>query len=205
MGPHQVQEEVIRKIKKYKISVRPFGVLRHLKRKASIAEGQEPGDEILESEISKVQPHVVPCALYATFSRAETPEPLRGLWQSSPEKSLSMSMVLATIGKAIEGEIEKAPQSGDAGRNALLDSIARESLDQSFHFVARLLNDEAQEESCELTPFLPVAGEAIKDVFHILEADKAGIHLNDSGQISPFFTGARFSFWTPKGKGSRSK
>ena len=195
---------MIRKIKKYKISVRPFGVLRHLKKKITIEPGKEPEDSSLESEISKVHPALAPCALYATFSRTETPEAVKTLWSSSPEKSLSISMILATIGKPIEGEIEKASQGADAYKSALIESIARESLDQSFHFVSRILNEEAEQERCELTPFLPAPPEALKEAFQILEAHKADILFNDSGQISPFFTGLRYSFWTPKGK-SRPK
>ena len=196
---------MIRKIKKYKIPVRPFGVLRHLKKKINLEPGREPEDKALESEISKAKKSLVPCALYGTFSRAETPESLAALWKQAPDKSLSLSFILSTIGKSIEGEIESAAKGQDPLPGAVLDSIARESLEQSFHFVSRILNEEAQEESCELSPFLPVSGEPLKDVFQVLEAPKADILLGDSGQISPFFTGARFSFWTPKGKGSRSK
>ena len=177
---------MIRKIKKFKISVRPFGVLRQLKKKSSLEPGKEPQDAALESEISKVQAHLVPCALYATFSKDQTPQLLKPLWQSSPEKSLSMSVILATIGKAIEGEIEKKSLAKDASQTALLDSIARESLEQSFHFVSRIINEEAQEDSCEMTPFLPVGSDALKDTFDVLEAQKAaiakvraGCHWND--------------------------
>ena len=192
---------MIRKIKKYKISVRPFGVLRHLKKKIRFESGKEPEDAVLESRISQVQPSLLPCALYGTFSRNETPEPLKTLWKETAENSLSLSVIVATIGKGIEGELDKASKSGDAFEGALLDAIARESFEQSFQFVARLLNEEAAVESCELSPLLSVGEGSFKEALFALEAHKADITVNDSGLVSPFFTGARFCFWTPlKGK-----
>ncbi len=191
------QSGVIRKIKKYKLSVRPFGVLRHLKKKIPIESGQEPEDRVLESEISKVQSHLLPCALYATYSRSDTPEPLKVLWQSAPENSFSLSVIAATIGKPIEAEMEKISKTGDSYESALLESIARESFEQSFHFVARLLGEEAVEESCELSPLVTVGEGNLKEALEALEAHKADILINDSGSISPFFTGVRFCFWNP--------
>ncbi len=204
MDQGEVQEEVIRKIKKYKISVRPFGVLRHLKKQVPIEPGKEPQDSELESEISKVHPHVVPCAVFRTFSKAETPETLKSLWQTAPEKSLSLSVVAATIGKPIEGELERVSKENNPYQSALWNSIARESLEQSFHFVERLIGGEAEDESCELSSFLPAGAEHLEPVLASLEAHKAEIAMNDSGQISPFFTGVRYSFWTPlKGKNAK--
>lgn len=198
MGPLAFKEEgMIRKIKKYRISVRPFGVLRHLKKQVSFDSGKEPEDSALEEAISKLAPRVSPCALYGSYSRGETPEALKALWQSSPEKSLSLSVIAATIGKPIELEIEKASQAGDPFERALVNSIARESLEQSFHFVERLIGEEAREESCELTPLLPAAAESLEPLLEALDAQKAEITLNDSGQISPYFTGLRYCFWTP--------
>ena len=201
MGGLEGQEEVIRKIKKYKISVRPFGVLRHLKKKHAVDPGKEPEDKVLESEISKVQTHLQPCALYATFSQKETPEPLKVLWRSASENSFSMSVILATIGKNIEGEMDKISKAGNPFQSALLDAITKESFEQSFQFVARLINEEALDESCELTPLLPVEEGNFRDALGVLEAHKAEISVNDSGIVSPIFTGIRYCFWTPvKGK-----
>ncbi len=204
MEPDQVQEEVIRKIKKFKINVRPFGVLRHLKKQTTIEPGKEPEDSELEAAIAQVQPHVVPCAVYRTFSLSETPEPLKTLLLQSPTKTLSLSIIAATIGRPIESELENVSQKNDAYQSALWNSIARESLEQSFNFVERLIGGEAETESCELSSLLPAGAELLEPILAALEAQKADINLNDSGQISPFFTGLRYGFWTPlKGRNAK--
>lgn len=188
---------MIRKIKRYKISVRPFGVLRQLKKQVTLESGREPQDSDLEALISKIQPHVSPCALYASFSKSETPQALEALWKSSPEKSLSLSVIAATLGRPIEQEIERASRENESLQGALWNSVARESLEQSFNFVEKLIGEEAQEESCVLSPLLPAAKEEMNPILHALESHKAEIMLNDSGQIVPLFTGLRYCFWTP--------
>jgi hypothetical protein len=201
MGPPAEKEEVIRKLKKYKLSVRPFGVLRHFKKQVPLEPGQEPADSDLEAAIAKVQPHILPCAVYASYSRSQTPEALLPLWSAAPEKSLSVSLIASTLGKEIEAEIERVSRQAQANDPALWNSIARESLEQSFHFVEKLLSEEAGEENCELSPAIPAHPDILEPALAALEAHKAEISLNDSGQISPFFTGLRFCFWTPvKGK-----
>lgn len=195
---------MIRKIKKYKIAVRPFGVLRQLKKQVTLESGREPQDPDLEALIFKVQTHVSPCALYASFSKSETPHALEALWKSSPEKSLSLSVIAATLGRTIEEEIERASQENDSLQGALWNSVARESLEQSFNFVEKLIGEEAQEESCVLSSLLPAAKEEMNPILHALESHKAEIMLNDSGQIVPLFTGLRYCFWIPvRGKGPK--
>ena len=205
---------MIRKIKKYKLAVRPYGVLRQLKKQVTLGSGQEPQDSDLETLISKVQPHVSPCALYASFSKSETPPSLQDLWKSSPEKSLSLSVVCSTLGRPIEQEIERISRKKEGGQvpsgpdpdyeGALWNSVARESLEQSFNFIEKLIGEEAGQESCVLSPLLPAAPAETPLILQALESHKAEITVNDSGQIIPFFTGLRYCFWTPA-KGTRPK
>lgn len=186
---------MIRKIKKYKISVRPFGVLRQFKKQLPPGAAQEPPEAEVEAIIARVQPHVTPCALYASYSKSETPAALQELWKSSPEKSLTLSVIAATIGSAVESVIE---------RDALWNSVARESLEQSFNFVEKLISEEAVDESCELTSLLPASAEQAGPLLQALESHKADIIVNDSGQVIPLFTGLRYCFWTPlRGKNAK--
>lgn len=195
---------MIRKIKKYKITVRPFGVLRHLKKQIKIESAQEPQDSDLESMICKVQPHITPCALYTSFSKTEIPPALETLWKSSPPKSLSLSVIAATLGKPIEQEIERVSRENDSFQGALWNSVARESLEQSFNFIEKLIEEEAREDSCVLSPLLPASSQEINPIFKSLESHKAEMMLNDSGQVVPLFTGVRYCFWIPA-KGLKPK
>ena len=194
-----------KKIRKYKISIRPHAVFRTLKKVLSMDTLTEDMEKKVQEEIAKSQSLIVPSAVYHSFAKPETPEALAGLWESAPNNALAMAMMAVTIGTDIEKEIEASRISNGGKRALILDGIARESLEQSLNFVAKLLSDEAKAESCELTPISPVEATILPAVLNFLESEKAGILVEGEAQISPMFTIASYCFWSPLPKSRNVK
>ena len=136
---------MLKKIKKYKITIRPSFVLRNLKRKISLAQEvqEEPLQKRIDEEIARLQGIIVPSAIYETYSKNQTPEPLMPLWENAPKKALSLSLFVNSIGSHLEKDIESQSGEKDGLKAPITDSIARESLEQSANFVAKLLTEEA--------------------------------------------------------------
>jgi hypothetical protein len=191
---------MLRKIKKYKIGIRPSYATRLAKKKL-VEGGVSVDEEALEREIEQEtrsnETLLVPTALFDTLSKKDTPEALLKLWENAPSaKTLSISIIAATLGSPIEKAIEAArPQSEH--KAVLMDALAKEALDQSVNFVYRLIGEEAKEDNCELSPLWPVEPSLIKPFLASLEAHKADISLDGEDRFSPLFSRVNFCFWVP--------
>lgn len=194
---------MLKKIKKYKINVRPSYVVRNLKRKLNLPSVADDLEKNIQEQINKVQPLIVPSAVYNTFSRKELPQSLYPLWGLTSNSSLSISFTAVTIGSGIEKEIQTYKNQNQETQVAILDSIARESLEQAQNFVVKLLTEEAKSEGCELSVLSPVDLLDLKDILGLLEASKTEVNLNADNQIVPLFTSVSYCFWNPTSK-SRS-
>lgn len=195
---------MLRKIKKYKITIRPSYASRLAKKKLS--DGDAPlDDETLEREVEReirrCEPLIVPTALYDTFSRKDTPESLRSLWDQAPgSKTLSVSLIAASLGVRIEQEISSAREKGQERDAALMDAVTREALDQSVNFVHRLIGEEAKDDNCELSPLWPVEPALVRDFLAALESHKADITLEGDDRFVPLYSRVSFCFWIPLSK-----
>lgn len=196
---------MIKKIKKYKIAIRPSFVQRAAKKKLDTGLDPESLERAVQTEIEKISTMIVPSAIYNTFSRTGTPEPLTPLWQNVPNHSLSISLIIATIGMEIEKEIANVRAQNKHQRSVILDSIAHEALEQSLNFVLKLLLEESKEEDCELSPYLPVESSHLKSTLEILESQKADVSLSDQGIITPAFSTISYCFWNSTSKSKHAK
>ena len=188
---------MIRKIKKYKINIRPFAVSRLLKKTSAPENPVELPEEKIEEEIALANKFIAPSSLFGTFSKSQIPANLQTLLENSAKKTISVSLIASTIGNAIEAEIEAAKRSGDVLKSSLLDSIAREALEQSVNFVIKLLNEEAKEENCEVSQPWTVDVSLSKDFLELLESQKADISIGETGPISPLYTKLCVCYWDP--------
>jgi len=197
---------LIKKIKKYKIAVRPHAVLRILKKKALAGPGETAEDRFKEL-IDRAQGFLSPSAVYESFSRGKTPAGLSRLWEGAPPKALGLSLVLVTVGSPISRAIAEAREKEGEVRAAHLDAVAEEGLEQAAGFVEKLLKEEAENESCELTPLLPVDSSLLGELSRVLDSAKADIVTDGSGRLLPAFSSAGYCFWNPvaKGRSARSR
>lgn len=193
---------MVKKLKKYKIHIRPSAVSRLLKKKLNSDVPADSFEKEAQVEIPRAEAWVVPTALYETLSKKDSPASIANLWTQASQRALSVSLIAATIGPDMEREIESCRAANDDQRCALLECIAREALEQSAAFVGRLLAEEAKDESCEVSPLLPADPSTVGEVLNVLESHKAGVLLDGNGRIVPVFTKIAYCFWNPV---SRSK
>lgn len=192
---------MIKKIKKYKLSLRPSYIARNLKKKLP---QDTPWQDAMEADIQKVirgaEPFLDLSSIYETFSQVDCPAPLKELWGRSPKGAISISLIATTIGPKLEERIASLQNENDAFNAALMGSIAQEALEQSTHFVSKLLAEESKLEHCDCTPSLPLEPAFIKDSLDILQSHKADIHAAEGGGIVPLYSTVSFCFWNPRKK-----
>lgn len=195
---------MLKKIKKYKITLHPAFILRNLKKELNIESIPDSMEKTVTDEINRTQSLIAPSATYNTYSMNETPEPLKPLWQNSPQKALSISLMATTIGPLLEKEMNDCFKKNETTQSAILNSIAREALEQSLHFLVKLLSEEAKLEGCELSPPVPIESALFGNVLSLLEAHKADILLQEN-KLHPLFSNVSFCFWNPISKNKSAK
>ena len=184
---------MLKKIKKFKINLRPSFVARALKKKLMLDSIDSSFEKIVEEEIARLNPSIVPSAVYNTFTKRESPQPLSVLWEQASNKAISISLVAASAGEKLESIVQ---QGQDSFKVALTDASAWESVEQSNNFVYRLLGEEANLEGCECSPLFPVPESQISTVMVLLESEKVGIRLNSSSQLTPLYSKISYCFWS---------
>lgn len=196
---------MLKKIKKFKIHIRPSSLLRNLKRSLTPNLSEEELEKRIQQEIEKVQLLLFPSATYETYSKMQCPLPLNPLWNQAPNAAISISLIAASIGSQIENEIEKSRNDSEKLRTHILDALAREALEQSIHFVLKLIAEEAKEENCELSVPLPLESTYLEEALSFLQASKADIHSGSDGKLSPLYSSVSYCFWQAVAKSKSAK
>ena len=186
-----------KKIKKYKISLRPSFVLRNLKKKVSPEFSKETLEEKIKEETKRIQELIQPSSVYDSFSRDETPEFIKPLWANSSSKSLSLSVAATTIGPSLDQEISQARAENKQFKADLIAASASEGLEQSLNFIMKLLNEEAKSEGCECSPPWVVESTSIKNCLELLQTSRIDIQINSDGMLSPLYSNLSYCFWNP--------
>ncbi len=192
---------MIKKIKKYKLSLRPSYVARNLKKK--LPEGtawQDSMEQDIQREIKNAEPYLDLSSIYESFSQVGSPVALKELWDKSPKGAISISLIATTIGPKLEEKITSLQNGSDAFKAAVIGSIAQEALEQSTHFVSKLLAEESKLEHCECTPSLPLEPSLLKDSLDILQSQKADIRAAEGGGLVPLYSSVSYCFWNPSKK-----
>ncbi|OGR92958.1 MAG: hypothetical protein A3I11_04530 [Elusimicrobia bacterium RIFCSPLOWO2_02_FULL_39_32] len=187
---------MIKKIKKYKITLRPSFVLKNLKRKTAADLKEEEIQQKIKLEIEHLKPFIVPSAVYDTVPPTAIPEPLKMILNSCPKNTVSVSLSAATIGKELEIKIKNLRENNDLEKCALVESIAEEALEQSLNFISKLLTDESKLEGCESSALFTLNRDLAFETLHFLESEKVEILL-ENNQMSPLYSSIAYAFWTP--------
>lgn len=192
----------MKKIKNFKINIRPREVMRLLKNTTRLGEITPQIEEMVQRETRRLQKVVAPAAIYETQPKEKFPQALAA---DPPENWVAASVYLFTIGHDIEREISEARKRDENVLSDILHSIAIEALEQSGNFINRLLLDEAKEESCELSCRQSVGnGDPWQSFLRILPGDKIGVERRDEEAFSPRYTSGTVVFWSPvKKRGSK--
>lgn len=187
-----------RKIRGFKLNIRIKEVQRRAK-KARIdltAAGLE-SEAALTKLIDEFAAGSVPSALYYSF-------PAQG-GTLSPVPGLAYSLGLATLGADLDAFIEQAALK-TAAQTPVLEIIAATAMEEATSFILGLVEEEAKEERCELSPIQRLTdAAAVKDVLAKLEGHKIGVAVAEDGRFRPVHTTAFSVSWLARSARSKSR
>ena len=185
----------MKKIKKFKINIRLRETMRLLKSTARIPEITPEIEDEIHRQSRRMNQIIAPAALYETVPFDKFP---KELLLEPPENWVAASVYLATIGEESQSEISKAQGVGEQLTGQILHSVALESLDQCGNFVRRLIEDEAKQETCELSRQKAVSGEEPwKKLLELLPGEKIGVSYLGGERFSPMYSAGGIFYWTP--------
>ena len=189
----------MRKIIGFKLPLRLKEIQRRAKRAhfdLAVNGLQEPE---LQPLLTAAEKSLKPAVLFETFAH---PDPDQQTL--SPMPGLAYSLVLASLGKGLEAQREKTRQENPA-QLPLWDLAEEAALDEAVRFATTILEDEAERESCELSPLTPLAeAKAVESVIRKLDGSKIGVSLDGGGKLAPAASAACSVSWLSKSK-SRGK
>jgi hypothetical protein len=152
-------------------------------------------EEEIHRQSRKMESVISTAALYETIQKEKFPQELQ---IEPPDKWVAASIYLATIGENAETQIMNAQNSGETLAGQILHSIALESLEQCGNFIRRLLEDEAKQETCELSRQKTLNSEAAwNKLLELLPGDKIGVRFLGGERFAPMYTTGGIIYWTP--------
>ncbi len=183
------------KIKNFRITPRVREMARWLKKERGLE--TTPELEVSIEQVAKeAKRWVEPAAVYTTLTR-QIAEKTTAI--SFPEKAIAVSVVAVSIGPALE--LERHAAESVPSRESLLAALQQEALHQALHFVIRLVQEQAKEEDCEMSPPVsdiqtPIAS----SLATLVGVQRIGITLDASAPELPPHARMAYLFWTPVGK-----
>ncbi len=143
----------MKKIKRFKINVRPSYFLRLLKNSIDIDK-----DEV-RNQIKDNYELVDPCTIYESFKLEDIKdEEFRKKVEGwAPDIKINpysvLSLIIVTVGSRIEGEVSKLKIEGNERYAKILDALGSEALEQSYNFVNKLILKTRKKRNVRWIPF----------------------------------------------------
>jgi hypothetical protein len=183
------------KIKNFRIHLRAREIGRLLKAQSKLQLTPE-----LEASIEHAITHwkriLQPAAVYTTLTRG-TAEKATALPLADP--AVAVSTIAATIGPALDQEIQAATDRQDTLQAALLSALRDEALQQAVQFIGRLIDDQAKDEECDLSEMRVVEdGVLAASLGSLLGAQRIGIPVNPDTSKLPPHSRLVWTVWTAK-------
>jgi len=181
----------VRKIKGFKLVLRPHEVKRRAKKAGLDLEAAGLAEPVLNKFLERAAKGLVPGVLFDTFGQTDPDQVLL-----SPLSGLAYSLILASLGEslaAVRAKETLAPES----LWPILQDIA---LDEAVRFASGLIADEAEKDNCELSPVTPLTEPAaLEAVLSKLDGAKLGAAVQE-GRLSPEASLAVSLSWLAKSK-----
>jgi len=182
----------MRKIRGFKLNPRAREIQRQAKKaKLDLAALGLDSEAPLAADTARFMASVHASALYDCLPPGSS--------SLSPIPGLACSLVIVTLGPDSDAFIERERLSSpDRGR--LFEIMAKAALDDATRFVLGLVEEEAKEERCELSPIqLLTEDAALKSAVSRLEGHKIGVAASDAG-LRPVHTAAFSLSWLSRAK-----
>lgn len=189
----------MKKIKKFKVRLRKREIIHNLKLNTQIQEITPQIEEVILKEIEKSEEYLSPASVFDTFS-PDAAEKNFDLEFEQESKPVAVSVVVVTVGSAIEKEIECAKQRGEKLHSDIIQAIGLEACDSSINFIYRILNEEAREEEYSLMPIEKTTGDFEKNIVRKSDTKKINVYIDDKNQIQPPYSSVAIVRWLPTRK-----
>lgn len=185
-------KEVQRRAKKSGLDLTALGFLEPL-------DGGRPREAspspLFQPYLDKASAAMTPAVLFESFAH---PDPAEASLLS-PIPGLAYSLVLATLGEGLAA-LKESEQAQDPSKRPLLDVIETVALEDALRFATTILEQEASDEGCVLSPITPLSDAAALELIHKkLAGAKIGVSLSE-GKLSPGATLACSLSWLAKSK-----
>ena len=185
----------MRKIKGFKLALRPHEVKRRAKKAGLDLEAHGLADPVLTRTLERLAKSVTAGVLFDTFGH---PDPDQSVL--SPMPGLAYSLVLASLGEGF------APlRASDPLPEALWPILEETALDECVRFASGLLADDAEKDNCELSPISALGGApALEAALRKVDGAKLGIRVEDGRLLPPASVAVSLS-WLAKSKAKGRK
>lgn len=183
----------MRKIRGFKLNLRPKEIQRRAKKvRLDLAALKMDAEAALNPLIDEFSKSAKASVLYESFQADE-------LKLLAPVPGLAYSLCLATLGQEMDSYIDLARQRAPE-RSPLLEIMAQTALEDATRFVLGLVEDEAKEEHCELSPMQVLTdASALATIVARLEGHKINVAATESG-LKPAYTTAFSLSWMARSK-----
>lgn len=168
----------MRKIKGFKLPLRPHEVKRRAKKAGVDLEAAGLGPEpVLLKFLDRAAKSLVPGVLFDTYAH---PDPDVKLL--SPMPGLAYSLVLASLGEGFPAALREKEAAVPAALWPVLEETA---LDEAVRFAGNLLADEAEKDNCDLSPINELSSaDALEAAIRKLDGSKVGVTV-DGARLAP--------------------
>ena len=163
----------MRKIKGFKLTLRPHEVKRRAKKSRIDLEAEGLSDPVLAIFLERAAKTLAPGVVFDTFGHPDPDQPLL-----SPMPGLAYSLILAGLGDAFT-PLKETETAIPAGLWTILEEHA---LDEAVRFASGIIADEAEKDGCELSPLTPLVelGALAAALRKLDGAAKLGVSVEDS-------------------------
>lgn len=183
----------MRKIKGFKLNLKIKEIQRRAKKaKIDLVEAGCAQDAELTALLTTFTGRTKPSVVFESFT-AETHSAL------APVPGLAYSLAITTLGAEVDDYVQQVAIEKPA-RGPLLKIIGETALDDAARFVLNLVEDEAREERCELSPIQSLTDPAaLRTIAEKLEAHKINVEADDNG-FKPAHSSAFSISWLSRAK-----
>lgn len=180
----------MRKIKGFKLPLRPHEVKRRAKKAGVDLEAAGLSDPVLGKTLDRLAKGLTPGVLFDTYGAND---PDQGVL--SPMPGLAYSVILASLGDGLSAQRGREPLP-----ERLWPVLEEAALEECVRFASGLLADEAEKDNCELSPVNSLTEPpALEAALRKLDGAKLGVAL-DGGRLLPPASMAVSLSWLAKSK-----
>jgi len=195
----------MRKIKNFKINIRPREISRMLRKLLNVEELSIDIEEAVQKACFFYNQTIVPAVVYDTFSKESMICSFADI--ETPEKWIAISPYVVTIGNKLQEEFNNNQEKFGEYTIQIVSAISSDTLSQAKNFVQKILTDDAQNDYCELSRSIEVNSNLYPEICKVLPIEKINVSLlnleENKFKFEPSNTITGLYYWIPKKKRSK--